>query len=220
MIIAIDGPAGAGKSTVTRELAQALGFQFLDTGAMYRAVTWAALRRGFDLNDESALAELAQSISIRFDEDQVFVDEENVTEKIRDLQVTRNVVAIADAVAVRRHLVELQRQIAASGNFVCEGRDQGTVAFPDAVCKIYLTASEQFRALRRIEQLQSNGESVDYEQILREQSIRDQQDLTRSVGRLQKATDAIEVNTDDKSIEEVVAELLRIVKTRLGSKQP
>ena len=215
MIVTIDGPAGAGKSTVTRLLAEQLGFEFLDTGAMYRAVTWAALARGIELTDAAALADLAQSMEVKFDGEQVFVDGRDVTSEIRHPNVTRHVVSIADAVAVRMHLVELQRQLANTGNFVCEGRDQGTVAFPDAFCKIYLTASSRYRAQRRVEQLESVGAFVDYDQIIREQNLRDQQDRDRPVGRLQKASDAIEFNTDDKSIEEVVSELLAIVRAKL-----
>ena len=215
MIVTIDGPAGAGKSTVTRLLAEQLGFEFLDTGAMYRAVTWAALARGIELTDAAALADLAQSMEVKFDGEQVFVDGRDVTSEIRHPNVTRHVVSIADAVAVRIHLVELQRQLANTGNFVCEGRDQGTVAFPDAFCKIYLTASSRYRAQRRVEQLESVGAFVDYDQIMREQNLRDQQDRDRPVGRLQKASDAIEFNTDDKSVEEVVSELLAIVRAKL-----
>lgn len=216
MIVAIDGPAGAGKSTVTRLLASRLGFEFLDTGAMYRAVTWCALRRGLDLKNETMLAELANSINITFDGDQVFLDGENVTNEIRSPEVTRNVVWIADAASVRAHLVTKQREIAEQGDYVCEGRDQGTVAFPNAFCKIYLTASDSYRAKRRVEQMETSGEFVDYDQIIREQTLRDQQDLNRKVGRLQKAKDAVEVNTDNKTIDEVVDELAKIVTERMA----
>ena len=216
MIVTIDGPAGAGKSTVTRLLASRLGFEFLDTGAMYRAVTWAALQQEVNLHDEQALANLAESISISFQGDQVFLNGKDVTTDIRAPEVTRNVVWIADAAAVRDHLVKLQREIASQGNFVCEGRDQGTVAFPDAFCKIYLTASDSYRAKRRVEQMESSGEFVDYDQIIREQTIRDQQDLNRKVGRLQKADDAIELNTDEKTVDEVVDELVDIVTARMA----
>lgn len=216
MIVTIDGPAGAGKSTVTRLLAEQLGFQFLDTGAMYRAVTWAAIDRGVDLRDEEAIFELARSLEIEFDGEAVFVDGRNVTRVIRTQEITRNIVFAADNVRVREHLVSLQRQIAETGNFVCEGRDQGTVAFPDAGCKIYLTASSHHRALRRIAQMEQLGASVNYDSIVQEQERRDQEDLRRPVGRLRKAKDAIEFNTDGKSIEEVVSSLLAIVRDRLG----
>ena len=215
MIVAIDGPAGAGKSTVTRQLAGRLGFDFLDTGAMYRAVTLAAMRNNVDLNDADALADLARDLKIEIESDQVFLNGENVSEAIRDPGVTRNVVHVADNQQIRNQLVQLQRQMAERGNFVCEGRDQGTVAFPNAFCKIYLTASENYRAKRRVEQMEAAGNFVDYDQVIREQRIRDKQDLTRPVGRLQRAEDAIEVNTDDKTVEEVVEEIADLVYERM-----
>ena len=217
MIVTIDGPAGAGKSTVTRRLAKQLEFEFLDTGAMYRAVTWYAMQHGVDLNDQHALREIAEGIKIEFDDDQVQVNGENVTLEIRQPEVTRNVVKIADAPLVREYLVQLQRRIAQTGNFVCEGRDQGTVAFPDAFCKIYLTASSQARALRRAEQMKSAKQFVDFDQIVREQELRDRQDLNRPVGRLMKANDAVEVDTDHQSLDEVVECLESIVKQRLAA---
>ena len=216
MIVTIDGPAGAGKSTVTRKLAQELRFQCLDTGAMYRAVTWQAMQAGVDLTDETALQQIAANLVLRFDAEQVFVGDRDVSKDIRTPEVTRQVSKIADAVAVRAELVELQRRIANSGDFVVEGRDQGTVAFPDAFCKIFLTASATSRAERRSEQLQAAGHYVDFDQIVREQETRDQQDRSREVGRLQKADDAIEVNTDHYTIDEVVAELARLVRERLS----
>ena len=206
MIVTIDGPAGAGKS---------LDFEFLDTGAMYRGVTWCAIEQGIDLKDEAALRELAQQIEIEFDDDQVSVNGRNVTNAIREPNVTRQVVFVADAGSVREHLVLLQRRIAEQGNFVCEGRDQGTVAFPDAFCKIYLTASSNSRALRRAEQMAAAGQFVDFDQVVREQQKRDDQDLSREVGRLMKADDAIEVNTDQQTLPEVVEKLEAIVRERM-----
>lgn len=217
MIVTIDGPAGAGKSTVTRLLAQRLEFEFLDTGAMYRAITWCALDRGIDLNDQAALRALAENVEIEFDGPQVIVNGDNVTNEIRSPEITRRVVAIADVPAVRERLVQLQRQIAEQGNYVCEGRDQGTVAFPDAFCKIYLTASSHSRALRRTEQMAAAGEFVDFDQVVREQETRDRQDANRAVGRLMKADDAVEVNTDHQSLEQVVEKLEEIVKARMQS---
>ena len=220
MIVTIDGPAGAGKSTVTRKLARELGFQCLDTGAMYRAVTWQALQDDVDLNDEAALQRIAANLVLSFDSERVLIGDQEVTTDIRTPEVTRQVSKIADAVTVRSELVELQRRIANSGNFVVEGRDQGTVAFPDAFCKIFLTASATSRAERRSEQLQAAGHYVDFDQIVREQKTRDQQDRTREVGRLQKADDAIEVNTDHHTIDEVVAILTRLVRERLAEGDP
>lgn len=216
MIIAIDGPAGAGKSTVTRQLAQRLGFQFLDTGAMYRAVTFVALRDNVALDDEDALGKIAQNIDLRFEGDSVFVDGEDVTLAIRKPEVTRKIKSIADAVEVRRHLVALQQKIAASGDFISEGRDQGTVAFPDATCKIYLTASTRFRAVRRALQLEEQGVKAGLEEVIAEINSRDYNDEHRKVGRLLKADDAIEVNTDNKTINDVVDELEQIAKEKIA----
>ncbi len=217
MIVTIDGPAGAGKSTVTRLLAKKLGFNFLDTGAMYRAVTWAAIERQIQWSQQNELCELAKRIKIEFDDDQVFVDGENVTQAIRLPEITRQVVFVADSAAVRSHLVELQRRIGESGDFVCEGRDQGTVAFPDSFCKIFLTASSQSRALRRVKQMEAAGKFVDFDQVLGEQEIRDQQDLNREIGALVKAKDAIEIHTDNQSLDEVVEALYAIVQERLST---
>ena len=215
MVVAIDGPAGAGKSSVTRKLAQRIGFRFLDTGAMYRAITWAAIDRGVELNDAEAMAVLSRDVEIQFDGDRVLLDQRDVSELVRSPDVTRNVVFAADSKGVRDRLTELQRAIAATGSFVCEGRDQGTVAFPDAFCKIFLTASPQFRAKRRVEQMLANGQYVDFDQVMADQTLRDKQDREREYGALKKADDAIVVDTDDKTIEEVVDEVEKIVKSCL-----
>lgn len=218
MILTIDGPAGAGKSSVTRKLADRLGFQFLDTGAMYRAVTWAAMEATVDLNVEADLLQLMESIEIQLHDDLVLVSGADVTDRIRTREVTLNVSSIADSVPIRERLVELQRRLAKTANYVCEGRDQGTVAFPEAFCKIYLTASPEQRAQRRMEQLAAAGQFVDYDQILREQAIRDRQDESRPFGALARATDAVEVNTDHKTMDEVVDELEKIARARLPAK--
>lgn len=218
MVIAIDGPAGAGKSTVTRLLAARLKFFFLDTGAMYRAVTWAALENGIALDDEQGLAELARTIELKFEGDTVFVNGRDVSAEIRRPEVTRKIKSIADAVKVREHLVSLQRKIASSGDYVCEGRDQGTVAFPDAVCKIYLTASTRFRAIRRAKQLKETGRDVTVEEVISDINARDYNDECRPVGRLVKAEDAIEFNTDNKSVEVVVDELEQIARQSIAGR--
>jgi cytidylate kinase len=217
MIVAIDGPAGAGKSTVTRKLAERLGFMFLDTGAMYRAVTLVALENEVPLDDDRQLANIAQKIELRFDGDTVYIDGQDKSREIRSPEVTRKIKSVADAVEVREHLGALQRRIAAAGDFVCEGRDQGTVAFPQAECKIFLTASQRFRAIRRALQLKEAGKDVTVEEVISEINIRDYNDENRIVGRLMKADDAIEVNTDNKTVDEVVDELEKIVKDHIAS---
>ncbi len=216
MILTIDGPAGAGKSSVARQLAERLGFQFLDTGAMYRAVTWAAIDRGVDLRNDDALARLAAQLRIELPEDRVLVDDLDVSEVIRQQHVTMKVAAIADSRAVRSLMVDAQREIAATGDYVCEGRDQGTVAFPNAFCKIFLTASPAQRARRRMVQLQAAGHEAEFEQVMQDQMLRDRQDEARPVGGLAKASDAVEVNTDDKTQKEVVDELEQIARSRMA----
>ncbi len=212
MIITIDGPAGVGKSSVAREVARRLGFQYLDTGAMYRAVTWLALQNGVDPADAEAVERLAREMDYSTDGERVLVNGQDVTSRIRDPEVTRAVSTVADHPGVREHLVRLQREIASRGDYVCEGRDQGSVVFPDAELKIFLTASPEERAKRRWLQLLDSGISATYEQILQEQIERDQRDASRPVGALRKAPDAIEVVTDGKSFDEVVDELVQLAR--------
>ena len=216
MIITIDGPAGAGKSTVAKRVANRMGYRFLDTGAMYRAVTWAAMKQGIDLNDVEAVAAVAAALTISFLDDQVMVDGQNVTAEIRTTDVTGNVSEIADNPRVRDQMVMIQREIAAEGDFVCEGRDQGTIVFPAAECKIYLTASARERARRRCEQMGDMGEAQ-FERILEQQHVRDQRDLDRPFGRLLKARDAIEIISDKMSIDDVVDRIVDIARNRIAT---
>jgi cytidylate kinase len=218
MIVAIDGPAGAGKSSIARRLAERLGFAFLDTGAMYRAVALAALRRGLGTGDAEEIARLANELTIDFDGIRTMLDGEDVSALIRTSEVSAAVYLAADNVAVRRRLVDLQRQIAAGPDLVTEGRDQGTVAFPHAECKIFLTASREERARRRYEELASRGEPITFEEVLWQQDDRDQRDASRPVGALIKADDAVEVLTDGLTLDEVVERIERIV--RRSSQEP
>lgn len=213
MIVTIDGPAGAGKSTVARRLAEKLGFEFLDTGAMYRAVTWAAVHHGLDLNDDNGLAQLASRIDLRMESGQVTVDGVDVSDAIRTPEITCQVKFVADPPVVRSVLVELQRRLVGGRDFVTEGRDQGTVAFPDAQCKVFLTATPQTRALRRWEQL-GEDQRPSVEEILQQQNLRDERDSNREVGRLVAADDAQELATDGLSLDEVVTRLVEWVESR------
>jgi CMP/dCMP kinase len=212
MIVTIDGPAGAGKSSAARELARRLGFRFLDTGAMYRAVTLAARERGLDLADGEQLARLVGTIRVELSGDRVLLDGIDVTAAIRKFDITTAIHHAADNAAVRAQLVVWQREAAAGSNVVTEGRDQGTVVFPDAECKIFLTADEQERAKRRYRDLLARGEEIPFDEVLANQRLRDQRDLSRPVGALRKAADAIEVSTDGLSPDEVVAKLEAIVR--------
>lgn len=215
MIVTIDGPAGSGKSSAARELARRLGFRFLDTGAMYRAVTLAALRRSVDWDDEAALALLAAGIEIALTDDRVLIDGEDVTSEIRTFEVTTLTRHAADNQQVRALLSDLQREFAAGQDVVTEGRDQATVVFPGAECKIYLTASDEVRAQRRYEDLRARGEDVTLEEVLAKQRQRDERDHNREVGGLRLAKDALLINTDGMTPEEVVDRLEEVVRDRL-----
>jgi CMP/dCMP kinase len=216
MIITIDGPAGAGKSTVAKALARRLGFRFLDTGAMYRAVALAGKRRGLDWDVPEDLAKLARFVDLQARGEKIFLDGEDVTEAVRSSEITAVTRYAADNPAVRAHLVELQRALAGNDNVVTEGRDQGTVAFPDAECKIFLTASPEERARRRLGDLESQGEPVTLAQVLAAQERRDREDASRAVGPLTRAPDAVEVYTDGLALDDVVDKLESLVRERLS----
>lgn len=219
LIITIDGPAASGKSTVARLLAEKLDASFLDTGAMYRAVTLAAMQAGVDLNDQCKLLDIAQTHEIRLTakagKTTVCLDNVDVTEQIRDPEVTTNARYIAGAPDVRAELVRMQRQFAAERRkVVTEGRDQGTVAFADADVKFFLTASAAERARRRQADLKAGGNNQSLEQIQRAIEQRDKSDESRAVGPLKPADDAIIADTTDLTIDGVVEKLLAIVKER------
>jgi len=215
MIITIDGPAGAGKSTVARALARRLNYRFLDTGAMYRAVALAALRRGYDWDQPEDLARLARKLEIAVDGDRILLDGEDVSEAVRTSEITAVTRYAADNRRVREQMVELQRRLVGKEDVVVEGRDQGTVAFPEAECKIFLTAGAEERARRRLGDLQSQGEPVTFEQVLAAQECRDREDAARPFGPLRPAPDAVEVRTDRMTLEEVVDRLEEIAKERM-----
>jgi CMP/dCMP kinase len=215
MIITIDGPAGAGKSTVARALARRLGFRFLDTGAMYRAVALAGMRAGLDWDMPEDLARLTRKLSIEVVGQKIFLDGGDVSDAVRTSEVTAVTRYAADNPQVRAHLVQLQRALAGDDNIVTEGRDQGTVAFPDAQCKIYLTASPAERARRRWHDLQVQGEPVTPDQVLAAQERRDREDASRAVGPLMPAPDALMVHTDGLEVDQVVDQLESLVRERL-----
>jgi len=212
MIVTIDGPAGAGKSSISRRLADELGFEFLDTGAMYRAVALLGLRAEMDWADVDRLVEIAKSAAIDLSGRAVLLDGEDVSHEIRSQQVTEVTRFAASNVGVREELVRLQREIAQGKDIVTEGRDQGTLVFPHAECKIFLTASPEERARRRVADLAARGETVDFQVILQQQAKRDEEDTRREVGPLLKAEDAVEVMTDGMSEAEVLQKLVDIVQ--------
>jgi len=217
LIITIDGPAAGGKSTAARLLAERLGASFLDTGAMYRAVTLAAMQAGVDLSDKDELLGIMEAsdfqFSLRDDKMVVCIDGIDVTEQIRRPQITANARHIASSPKAREKLVQMQRRFAAGrGKIVTEGRDQGTVAFSDADIKFYLTADSIERARRRQAELRAKGGDESLEQIQKAIEERDKSDQNRTVGPLRPAEDAIVVDTTDLSIEQVVEKLLGYVK--------
>ena len=212
MVITIDGPAGTGKSTAARGLAARLGFEVLDTGAMYRAVALAAMRRTISLHDAEALSELLRNVRLDFRSGQMLLDGEDVSTAIRQPEIAQAASQVAAVPLVRQHLVRLQRQAAAGRNIVAEGRDQGTVVFPDAAVKFFLTASPQARAERRRRELASRGLERDLGDILAEQAERDHRDSTRQVAPLTPAPDAIVIDTTHRSIDDVLALMEQYVR--------
>ncbi len=214
MIVTLDGPAGVGKSSVARILAERLDFEFLDTGAMYRTVALAAQEANAGLTDEAALVDLLRRLRVAFRPTQAFLNGKDVTDKIRDPQVTRVAGIIAQSPAVRAYLVKLQRMMAAGRDMVTEGRDQGTVVFPDAPCKFFLTAIPEERATRRQRDLASRGIAITIEEVLRDQEERDARDATRAVGPMKAAEDAIHVDTTGMTLDEVARYLEEQINRR------
>jgi cytidylate kinase len=219
VVVAIDGPSGTGKSSVSRGLASTLGARYLDTGAMYRIVTLATLRAGVNLSDADAVGEVAADVplSVGYDpnEDRSYLGDEDVSAEIRGDAVTRAVSAVSAVPAVRRRLVDLQRTLATGeGSVVVEGRDIGTVVLPDADVKFFLTASAEERARRRNEQNVAAGLADDFPGVLADVQRRDHLDSTRAVSPLRRATDAVVVDTSDMTEPEVIEHLLDLVEQR------
>lgn len=223
-IVAVDGPAGAGKSTVTRQVAQELGLLYLDTGAMYRALTWLVLQSGLSIDDEPAIAELVNQCEIQFAPGEspqlparIWINGREVTQEIRSPEVTAKVSAIAAQPAVRRELVKQQQRYGKSGGIAIEGRDIGTYVFPDAEVKIFLTASVQERARRRQQDLKNQGRGdISLGELERMIYERDQKDSTRTLAPLQKASDAIEIDTDGLSISEVTDRIVDLYRQKMA----
>ena len=209
MVIAIDGPAGAGKSSVARAVAAALGFTYLDSGAMYRCVALAGVGRGADLDDAEAMGALARSLTISFDGPVVLLEGDDVSSAIREPRVTEASSRVSVHPGVREAMVARQRELIAAGRYVAEGRDIGTVVSPDSPLKIFLNASEEERARRRAEQ---TGE--DPAAVLAAQRERDERDATREHSALRAAEDAVELDTTDLTLDEVVAQIVAQARER------
>ena len=222
VVVAVDGPAGTGKSSVSRGLARELQARYLDTGAMYRIVTLAVLRAGVDLSDQDGIAAVASvaNLSVGYDpnEDRSYLDGEDVSSEIRGDEVTKAVSAVSSVPAVRTRLVDLQRALAGgAGSVVVEGRDIGTVVLPDADVKFYLTASAETRARRRNDQNVAAGLPDDYDSVLADVRRRDHLDSTRVVSPLRAASDAVVVDTSEMTESEVIAHLLQLINQRSGA---
>jgi cytidylate kinase len=209
MVIAIDGPAGAGKSSVARGVAAALGFTYLDSGAMYRSVALAALRSGIDLDEPEAMGELARSLQIGVSDGRVELDGADVTDAIRSAEVTAAASRVAVHPDVRAAMVERQRALIDAGRYVAEGRDIGTVVSPEAPLKVYLTATDEERARRRAAE---SGEPVD--SVRDSQHRRDSRDRDRPHGALRPAEDAVELDTSGIPLEQVVAQVVELARQR------
>lgn len=211
-VIAIDGPGGAGKSTIAKLLAEKLNYLHLDTGAMYRAVTLAAIRKNIDFNNENKLITLAKNIEICFTEKgELFLDQENVTKDIRSETVTENVSAVAAVKGVREILVKKQREIAYKNKVVMDGRDITTVVLPEAEYKFFLTASLAERAKRRYQELKSQNKKINFDEIKKNIARRDKRDRERKHSPLRKAEDTILLDTTHLSIEEVLRKMNSVI---------
>lgn len=214
--ITIDGPAGAGKSTVAKIVADQLNYVYLDTGAMYRVITYLAINKGVDFEDAQTLAEIAQKVKISFEwglnQQRVYCFGQEITDEIRTPLVSNKVSIVAKHPLVREQLLTMQRQIAKSRGVVLDGRDTGTCVLPNADYKFFLTASVEQRAQRRAKELLAKGYPVDIAQVMVEISQRDKEDMEREVSPLKKAPDAILIDTSSKTIDEVVSDILEIVQ--------
>ena len=219
MNIAIDGPAGAGKSTIAKRLAKKLGFIYVDTGAMYRAMAYYFLQKKTDPSDETAIAAMCPDVDVTIayegNEQQVLLNGENVNGFIRTEEVGNMASSVSVYPVVRTKLVELQRQLAAKSDVIMDGRDIGTCVLPGADVKIYLTASVEVRAKRRYEELLGKGIREDIETIAKDIAARDEQDMTRKIAPLKKAEDAVLVDSSDLTIDEVVTRIMELCSSKI-----
>lgn len=216
MIVAIDGPAGSGKGAITKNIEKKLGFLNLDTGATYRCVALETLRNNLRLDQETEIIKIAQNIKIEIDNkgnnDIIYLNGEDVSTKIREKEVTAIVSQVSSIIPVREEMVKVQRNLAKGKNVIVEGRDIGTVVFPNADLKIYLDASEEIRAQRRYKENQEKGIDMTYEEVLENVKMRDYNDMNKKVGALKKAEDAIVIDSTNLTIEEVTDKVIKEIK--------
>lgn len=213
--IAIDGPSASGKSTIAKRLASELGYIHIDTGAMYRCVAYQAIKQGIDLSDEKSLGEMAESMDISLSVDgRVFLNQQDVTEKIRQEEISVGASKVSIYANVRKAMVKRQQQMAKSKGFIVDGRDIGTVVLPDAEIKIFQTASAASRAIRRFKENLSKGIDSDFELLKSEIEQRDYQDTHRKESPLRKAEDAIEIDTSDMTVDQVVSKIISLIAER------
>ncbi len=210
--IAIDGPGGAGKSTIAKQVARALDIDYIDTGAMYRAVGYKLIRDNVDMYDEDALLAMLEATDIDFSGGKTILDGEDISDRIRTQEISRKASECSALAPVRAKLVELQKKMGSTKSVIMDGRDIGTVVLKDAELKIYLTASAEERAERRYKELLLKGEDISYEKVLEDMQERDYNDMHREITPLRKADDAIEIDTTGMSIDEVTEYILRKVK--------
>ena len=215
MIVTIDGPAGAGKSSAAKALARRLGFDFLDTGAMYRAVTLAGLRAGCDLNDPKAMEALLGDMVLEMLAGKVLINGEDITGPIRTPEVTAASGSVASNPPVRKQLGVWQRALAAGRNIVCEGRDQGTIVFPDADCKFFLQADPEERARRRHRELLARGQQISLLEVRQAQESRDRRDADRRIAPMVPANDAIILDSTHFTLEQIVERMEQEVRARI-----
>jgi cytidylate kinase len=221
LIVAIDGPAGAGKSTVAKRLAKELGYTYMDTGAMYRAFAWKARQGGVDLEDEEKLREVLRRTNVelldREETPRVLLDGRDVTSEIRTPELSQLASKISALGPVRERMVELQRAMGARGGMVVEGRDIGTVVFPQAEVKIFLTAGPEERAKRRFAELQSQGKQVSLDETMEEMKERDRRDQERALAPLRRAEDAVAIDSTAYGVDEVMERIMREIKNKMST---
>lgn len=218
MIVAVDGPAGSGKGTVTKIIEKEIGFLYLDTGVTYRCLALEVLKRGITIEKEEKIIELADKIDIKIEKEEnkdiILLNNKEVSKEIRTKEVNAIVSQVSSIVPVREKMVELQRKLAKGKNVIVEGRDIGTVVFPNAEIKIYLDASEEIRAKRRYEENIQNGIKTTYQEVLENVKLRDYNDMHKKVGALKKAKDAIVIDTTNLTIDQVVEKIIKIIEEK------